>query len=92
MVEPRYEDVAQRDVERVFGREFAAALVKLPPGEWAGPVTSGYGAHRVRVEKVSPGAMPPLEAIRPLVEREWREARRKAVSEEAYRASAPDTR
>ena len=28
--------------------------------------------------------MPPLEEIRPLVEREWRKARRKALGEELY--------
>ena len=83
MFEPRYENIEQRDVERLFGREFAAALAKQQPG-WAGPVASGYGAHRVRVEKIIPGRVAPLEEVRPLVEREWRNARRKALAEETY--------
>ncbi len=82
MIEPRYENVAQREVERLFGREFALALAKLPPGEWAGPIASGYGAHRVRIENIVPGGPQPLEAVRPIVEREWRNARRKALGEE----------
>ncbi len=84
MLESRYENIEQRDIERLFGREFAAALAKQPPGIWAGPVASGYGAHRVRVEKVVPGGVAPLEEVRPLVEREWRNARRKALAEETY--------
>ncbi|HWM42096.1 MAG TPA: peptidylprolyl isomerase [Burkholderiales bacterium] len=84
MLEPRYENVAQREVERLFGREFAEALAKQPPGSWAGPIASGYGAHRVRVEKIVPGGMPRLEDVRPLVEREWRNARRKALGDELY--------
>jgi len=84
MLEPRYENVAQRDVQRVFGREFAEALVKQPPGSWAGPIASGYGAHRVKVEKFVPGGLPSLEEARPLVEREWRNAKRKALGDDLY--------
>ena len=32
MVEPRYENVTPREVARVFGQEFAAALQKQSPG------------------------------------------------------------
>ena len=84
MLEPRYENVAPRDIERLFGRDFAEALVKQPAGSWAGPITSGYGAHRVKVEKIVPGGAPRLEEVRPLVEREWRNARRKALGDELY--------
>jgi hypothetical protein len=84
MLEPRYENVAEREVERLFGRGFAEALAKQPPGSWAGPIASGYGAHRVKVERFVPGGLPPLEEARPLVEREWRNARRKAMGDELY--------
>ena len=88
MLEARYENVPQREVERVFGREFARRLTKLPPGRWTGPVASGYGAHRVRLEKLVPGGMPSLEEVRPLVEREWRNARRNASARGAVREAA----
>ncbi len=92
MLEPRYENVAQRDVERLFGGGFAAALAKQPLGRWSEPVASGYGAHRVRVETLVPGGMPSLEEVRPLVEREWRNARRNALREEQYaRLRSQDT-
>ncbi|HYI87706.1 MAG TPA: peptidylprolyl isomerase, partial [Burkholderiales bacterium] len=84
MLEPRYENVAQHEVERLFGRGFAEALAKQPPGSWGGPIASGYGAHRVKVEKIVPGGAPRLEEVRPLVEREWRNARRKAMGDELY--------
>ena len=84
MLEPRYDNLAERDIERLFGREFAATLAKQPLDVWVWPVVSGYGAHRIRVEKRVPGGVPPLEEIRPLAEREWRNARRKALGEELY--------
>jgi hypothetical protein len=84
MIEPRYDNIAQRDIEHLFGREFAEALSKQPPGKWSGPIASGYGTHRVKVDKFVPAALPSLEEARPLVEREWRNARRKAMADELY--------
>jgi hypothetical protein len=84
MIEPRYENVSQHEVEQVFGRAFAEALIKQPPGKWSGPISSGYGAHRVKVDNFVPASLPTLEQARPLVEREWRNARRKALADELY--------
>jgi hypothetical protein len=84
MIEPRYENIAQREVEHLFGRDFAEALAKQPPGKWSGPIASGYGTHRVKVDKFVPAAVPSLEEARPLIEREWRNARRKALADELY--------
>ena len=45
-------------VARDFGDAFAAALEKLPVGEWAGPIDSSFGAHYVRVSDCTPAAAP----------------------------------
>jgi hypothetical protein len=84
LLEPRYENATQSEIARVFGAEFAAAIVGQPPGTWSGPVKSGYGVHVVRVESVIQGGVPAFADVRPLVEREWANAKRKELSSAFY--------
>ncbi len=84
LLEPRYENATQTDLARLFGDEFAEAVVKQPVGRWSGPVRSGYGVHLVRVETLTPGGTPDLADVRPLVEREWANARRQELSKAFY--------
>jgi hypothetical protein len=84
MLEPRYENIDQRELERLFGASFAEAVVKQPIGRWTGPVTSGFGAHLVRVDAVTPGTTPSLDKVRPLVEREWANVKRQEFSKAFY--------
>jgi PPIC-type PPIASE domain len=73
-----------REVSRAFGQEFADALVKLPPGQWSGPVDSSFGLHLVLVRERSDGAAADLAMVRPLVEREVLAERRKAELQALY--------
>jgi hypothetical protein len=73
-----------REVVRAFGQEFADALLTLPPGQWSGPVESGFGLHLVLVRERSDGAPAELAAVRPLVEREVLAERRKAEMQALY--------
>jgi len=84
LLEARYENTTQSEVARLFGDEFADALLRQPAGRWAGPIASGYGMHIVRVEKLVPAAAPSLSEVRPLVEREWFNARRQELSRALY--------
>ena len=47
-----------------FGKAFADRVLALEPEQWAGPLTSPYGLHLVRVEEHSPARLAPLEAVR----------------------------
>jgi hypothetical protein len=84
LLEARYDDAPQAEVARLFGAEFADEIVRQPPGAWAGPLRSGYGAHLVKVEALSPGSMPSLTEVRPLVEREWINAKRRELAQDWY--------
>jgi parvulin-like peptidyl-prolyl isomerase len=84
LLEARYENASQTEVARLFGNDFAAALVRQPVGTWAGPIASGYGVHLVKLESLAPGGMPALADVRPLVEREWANARRLELSKAFY--------
>ena len=71
-------------VARDFGGSFAAALEKLPVGEWVGPIDSSFGAHYVRVSDRTPAAAPQLAALRDHVAREWENERRQRARNDAY--------
>lgn len=84
LLEPRYDGATPTDIARQFGAEFAAAVTRQPVGRWAGPIASGYGVHLVKVDVLQPGAAAELDAMRPLVLREWSNARRQEVSKAFY--------
>ncbi|MFO0076511.1 MAG: peptidyl-prolyl cis-trans isomerase [Cyanobacteriota bacterium] len=85
LLEPRFEALPGRELERLFGREFAGALARLKPGAWVGPMPSGYGEHLVKLERVVPGVVPPLAEVRQEVERDWRQDQRQRQREADYR-------
>jgi arylsulfatase A-like enzyme len=70
-----------RDITRLFGAQFAEAIVALPPGTWQGPIPSGYGVPLVIVDERHDGRLPHLDAVR----REWENARRQERTEQFYR-------
>lgn len=84
LLEAQYVDASATDVARLFGNEFAQALVKQPVGRWSGPVPSGFGLHLVKLDALVPGGTPPLAEVRPLVEREWRNAKRQELATAFY--------
>ena len=71
-------------VARDFGASFAAALEKVPVGEWVGPIASSFGAHYVRVSDRMPAVAPQLAAVRDQVVREWENERRQRARNDAY--------
>src|SRR6185295_17037394 len=71
-------------VARDFGASFAAALEKVPVGEWVGPIDSSFGAHYVRVSDRTPAVAPQLAAVRDHVVREWENERRQRARTDAY--------
>lgn len=82
---PAYDRIAVDELDRLFGDGFAAQLLDLPQGRWAGPAESGYGLHLVRVMTVSPGTLPQLGEIKEQVAREFLAERRKELGDEFYR-------
>ena len=71
-------------VARDFGASFAAALEKVPVGEWVGPIDSSFGAHYVLVSDRTPAVAPQLTAVRDQVVREWENERRQRARNDAY--------
>jgi hypothetical protein len=85
LLPPGMEQAAPRDIANVFGADFATVLDEAPVGQWSGPVQSAFGLHVVHVDQRPPGVAPTLEAIRPIVVREW-QAEQKREANAAFLA------
>lgn len=71
-----------------FGAEFAQAVERLAPGQWQGPVASGFGLHLVLVEQAIPGRPLTLDEARQQVLRDWQNAQRLEALDEMYQRLA----
>jgi hypothetical protein len=74
------------EVARQFGDGFAAALAAAKPGEWTGPLASGFGQHLVLLRAVTVPKPPVLAEVRQAVENDWRAATLEARRAAAYQA------
>ena len=84
MVPQEIELASRSEVARLFGEVFADAVLELEPGVWSGPVESGYGPHLVLVRERMAAAMPALDTVRPQVERELLDSRRREQLDAMY--------
>jgi len=76
----------EADVASMFGRDFTQALLDLPLGRWAGPISSAYGTHLVRVGERAQQEPVPFEEVRDSLREEWHAARAQELRDRAYRA------
>ncbi|MGB5484706.1 peptidyl-prolyl cis-trans isomerase [Parasphingorhabdus sp.] len=71
-----YAAVPEREVTRLFGPEFAAAIFKLEAGTWSQPIGSAFGLHLVRIEAIDSAAEARFEPIRSEVLAAWQDDQR----------------
>ena len=86
LLEQNFEALSAGEVSKQFGEKFAAKLTELPPGEWSGPIESGYGLHLVLVTDRKNGSVPALADVRETVKRDWVNAQRSETNEKFYQA------
>ena len=79
-----FDSLHAREVDRQFGTGFAARLLNLQTGVWAGPVRSGFGVHFVFIEDRIESRVPDLEEVRDAVERDLVAQRRRDANEKIY--------
>jgi peptidyl-prolyl cis-trans isomerase C len=84
MYQDHYGDRSFDDMAKLFGLDFARALVNLKTGSWQGPIESGYGWHLVCVDSLAPGRVPAFEEIEPDIKSDWIEAQRTESKRKAY--------
>jgi hypothetical protein len=76
--------VSQNDAASIFGDGFAKRIFVMEQGRWQGPIASSFGQHFVYISERIPGSLPPLDAVRPAVFREWSNARRLEAEQKLY--------
>jgi len=86
MLQAYYPERSELEIAKLFGSEFARELSGLEPGQWHGPVLSGYGTHLVHVEARSDVVPAEFGAVRERVAQDWEDERRATFNEEYYAA------
>ncbi len=84
LLDTRFDHVSQASIAGTFGKEFAEAVMPLPPGQWQGPVRSGYGLHLVYVHERQGDRLPDLNAVRDRVRMALLSERRRDSKDKFY--------
>ena len=83
MFQNHYGGATPARIAKEFGTTFSDALFQLAPGQWHGPVQSGYGWHLVWMDAVEPGRIPAFEEVAPQVKQAWMEERYREIKRAA---------
>jgi hypothetical protein len=84
MLQNYYPEKDPIEIQKLFGSGFAESLVELSPGQWYGPVLSGYGVHLVYVSSVSEPPPPVFAEVRERVVQDWTTDREEELNEQFY--------
>jgi hypothetical protein len=79
-----FQAVSQSEMASLFGESFAKRISVMEQGRWQGPISSSFGQHFIYVGERIPGGLPPLDAVREAVRREWSNARRLESEQKLY--------
>ena len=64
-----------RELSRLFGPDFASAVMVLAPRTWSRPIRSPYGMHLVWVDDRTAPGWPSVDAVRSRLTAQWTEER-----------------
>jgi hypothetical protein len=84
MLQNYYPEKDQTEIQKHFGSGFTESLLELSPGQWHGPVLSGYGVHLVYVSSISEPPAPDFAELRERVVQDWETARGEELNEKFY--------
>ena len=86
LLNSHFELITPTSLGGLFGEEFVAAMMKLPLGDWQGPVRSPYGLHLVYISQREEAHMPEFNAIRNKVREALLEKRRRDAATTLYKS------
>jgi hypothetical protein len=81
MLQRYYPRKDELEISKQFGQGFAQSVFELSPGEWHGPVLSGYGVHLVYVHDHAESPAPEFAAVEERVKQDWLDAKRRELQE-----------
>ena len=72
------------EIQKSFGSGFTESLLELSPGEWHGPVLSGYGVHLVFISHIIEPPVTVFEDVREFVTQDWKTDKGEELNEKFY--------
>jgi len=84
MLQNYYPEKDRVEIQRQLGSGFTETLVSLAPGQWHGPVLSGFGVHLVYVSSIDEPPPPVFAELRELVTEDWSLARGEELNDRFY--------
>lgn len=82
LLDSELRDADEQTVSSMFGEDFAKAVFALQPGQWNGPLKSGYGLHLAFVSAATAASKPQFDTVRDKVAEEWRREKEEDTSRE----------
>jgi hypothetical protein len=79
-----FKAVSKTELAGIFGDGVAESISGMEQDRWLGPIQSSFGQHFVYISERLPGGVPPLDAVREAVLREWSNARRLEAEQKLY--------
>ena len=77
-----YVGLSPAEIRRDFGSSFAADLFAIEPGGWAGPISSAYGLHLVRIDNRQASVKPEFSDVKDEVLKAWQEQTRRQANQD----------
>ena len=84
MLQSYYPEKDPLEIQKLFGSGFAESLMDLTPGQWHGPVLSGYGTHLVYVSSIREPLPPVFAQVREQVVQHWTSEKSEELNEQFY--------
>jgi parvulin-like peptidyl-prolyl isomerase len=84
LLERDYAQADEQTVAATFGPAFAGQVFALAPGEWHGPLASGYGFHLVRVDAQQAAQARPFDEVRAQVLDEWHRVQQEKAGKQFF--------
>jgi len=82
MLQNYFAAATELDIRRQLGSGFSEQVIKLEPGQWHGPVLSGYGVHLVYVYDFAQAEPASLEIVKDRVLEDWHTVKREEFNAE----------
>ena len=84
MLQSYYPQKSELDIRRQFGVGFSEPVMQLAPGQWHGPVLSGYGVHEVYVYTLLQAPEPVFADVQERVFEDWQAEQQESFNAEYF--------
>jgi hypothetical protein len=84
MLQNYYPQKDRAEIQRNLGSGFTDTLITLAPGQWHGPVLSGFGVHLVYVNSITEPPPPVFAEVRERVIADWSLDRGEELNDKFY--------